>query len=217
MMRGVVLLMLAAGPVAAQPLFSPPAGCEVFATVQAADCTVEQVMRCDGQDGVTKATLYSDGGDFISRTDAEGQWLFSYDGYDGTSSSLVEPQADPSLLSDLLGTGRNVYDFTTVDGAGVVTRFVGKEALLGDEVVVDGVRLLRTENQMQAFAADGSWLWSVVAREYVSPDWGVFFGGEAMWNTPADGEYPYDSTPVEISQPGMPGYLATVPAYGCAG
>lgn len=217
MIRVSVFICLIAAPAGAQTLFAPPQGCEVFATVQAADCAVDQMMRCEGQDGVTTVTIYPDGGDFISIVDNEAQWIYSYDGYADTVSTLVEPQADPSLLSDLLVLGRNTYDFTTVDGFGIVTRFVGKEALTGEDVEVDGVTLLRTRNEMQAFDADGNWLWSVVSQEYVSPDWRVFVGGTSTWNTPADGEYPSDSTPVEFALPGEPGFLATVPLYGCAG
>jgi hypothetical protein len=200
----------------AQPLFSAPSGCEVFATVQAADCSVEHLMRCAGDDGVTSVELTGDGGTFISTVDAEAQWIYSYDTLADLSGSLVEPQADPSLLSDLLA-GRNDYDFTTQGSDGTVTRFVGKEILSGGEVVIDGVTLLRTENRMQALAEDGTVLWSVVSQEYVNPEWRVFLGGTAVWNTPDYGEYPSDSTPVEIALPGQTGFLATVPAYGCAG
>jgi hypothetical protein len=215
MIRAGVLLALVAGPAAAQPLFSPPAGCFVFATVQGSDCTVEHMMECEGQPGVTSVTIYPDGGDFISTVDTEARWMSSFNGFDGMTETLIEPEADPSLLSDLLVTGRNAYDFTTLRSDGAVTRFVGKEALTGDQIEMNGVVLLRTQNQMEVFAEDGSWLWSVVSQEYVSPDWGVFLGGTAMWNTPADGEYPGDSSPVEILLPGDPGFLGTVPAYGC--
>lgn len=217
MIRAGVVLALVAGPAGAQALFSPPAGCHVFATVQAADCSVEQMMECEGQPGVTSVTVYPDGGDFISSVDAEAQWVMSVDSVDGSVETLLEPQADPSQLSDLLGSGRNSYDFMTVSSTGQVTRFVGKEALTGEQIVLNGVVLLQTENQMQAFAEDGTWLWSVVSQEYVSPDWGVFLGGTAMWTTPEDGEYPSDSSPVEIVLPGETGFLSTVPAYGCAG
>jgi hypothetical protein len=199
----------------AQPLFSPPAGCSVFATVQAVDCTVEHLMECAGRPGVTSVTVYSGGTDTINVMDAEARWMMSYDGFAGTIETLVEPEADPSSLSDLLGTGRNAYDFATLSSDGVTTRFVGKEALTGEQIVMNGVVLLRTQNQMEAFAEDGTRLWSLVSQEYVSPDWGVFLGGTMVWNTPLDGEFPGDSSPVEIALPGEPGFLATVPAYGC--
>lgn len=217
MIRGVVVMAVLAGPAAAETLFAPPAGCDVFVTVQSADCTVEHMMRCEGPPGVTTVTLYSDGGDYVSTVDDEAQWVFSYDGYDGTTETLVEPQADPSLLSDLRRDGRHTYDFTTQGSDGTITRFVGKEALTGEEVVIDDVTLLRTRNEMQAFAEDGSWLWSVVSQEYLHPQWLVWVGGTSMWNTPTDGEYPSDSSPVEFVFPGEPGFLSTVPAYGCAG
>lgn len=217
MIRGVVVMAALAGPAAAETLFSPPAGCEVFVTVQNADCTAEHMMRCDGQAGVTSVTLYADGGDYVLTVDDEAQWVFSYDDYDGTTETLVEPQTDPSLLSDLLRDRRHTYDFTTEGSDGAITRFVGKEAVVGDEVTIDGVTLLQTRNEMQAFAGDGTWLWSVVSQEYLHPEWRVWVGGTSMWNTPTDGEYPSDSSPVEFVFPGEPGFLSTVPAYGCAG
>jgi hypothetical protein len=214
-----MVFALVAGPVAApvmaQPLFSPPAGCFVYATVQGADCTVEHLMECEGQPGTTAVTIYGSGADVISSVDDEARWMMVVDDYDGSVETLIEPEADPSLLSDLLGTGRNVYDFMTQSSDGPVTRFVGKEALTGEQIEINGVVLLRTENQMEALAEDGSWLWSVVSQEYVSPDWGVFLGGTSMWTTPLDGEYPSDSSPVEIILPGEQGFLGTVPAYGC--
>jgi hypothetical protein len=216
MMRGAILLAMAAGPAGAEVLFAPPAGCEVFATLQAADCTVEQLMRCEGQEGVTSVTLYADGGDFVSVTDAEGQWLMSHDGLSGMTSTLVEPQADASLLSDLLAAGRQSYDFTMVDRNGVTTRYAGKENLTGEEVTIGGVRLLRTENRMEAFGDDGTRLWGAVAQDYVSPDWRVYLRGTALRDTDAGGEYRTDATPVAISRPGEPGYLATVAPEECA-
>ena len=216
MMRGAILLAMTAGPAGAEALFAPPAGCEVFATVQAADCTVEQLMRCEGQEGVTSVTLFADGGDFVSVTDAEGQWLMSHDGLSGMTSTLVKPSADASLLSDLLAAGRQGYDFTMVDRNGITTRYAGKENLTGEEVTIGGVRLLRTENRMDAFGDDGTRIWGLVAQDYVSPDWRVFLRGTSLRDMDAEGEYRADATPVAIARPGEPGYLATVAPDDCA-
>ncbi len=215
MIRLSALFFLLAAPAMAQTLGLPD-GCTAYLTVQGTQCNVTHYITCAGDPpGQQYAVdMYADGGDYINVLDAEAQWVMSVDGPAGTTDRLGLDPIDPSLISELIDTGKDSYDFTTVADDGTVTRFVGKEALTGQTVMIDGVSLLETRNEIRAVDASGAELWRNSGTEYVNPDWHIYLAGQTDWVVPTDA-YSTDGTPVDFVFPGDPGFLTTAAAFGC--
>ena len=142
MIRLSALFVLLSAPAMAQTL-GLPGNCTAYLTVQMTECKVTHYVTCAGDPAGQQyaVDLYPGDGDFISTLDAEAQWILSADGYDGRLETLGPDPVDPASLTELIGTGADSYDFTTVLADGTVTRFVGKEALTG-RVNIDGMELL---------------------------------------------------------------------------
>lgn len=192
--------------------YTLPQGCTGIATVQARDCEVTHLFRC-GDTRTHRVDLNDSGLMFYNVIDAEARWLESHHFLAGDVDRL-DSETDPASLSELLDTGIDSYDFTTRSDKGAVQRFVGQDRLTGQSLTVNGVTLLETEFQMKVYNADGSWDWTSEGREYVHPDWRSFVAGVRNISSPND-SYSVDSSPMQISLPGQPGFLADKPLYGC--
>ena len=117
-------------------------------------------------------------------------------------------------MSALLAEGNDSWDFVTESPEIGPTRYVGFDRLTGDEVVIDGQRLLRTEYEIVATMADGTEVWRGTGREYVHPDWRMFLSGQSSYVMPDD-SFETDGAPVEFILPGEPGFLSRNPKHGC--
>jgi len=214
---GAALLAAALGAAPALAgTFVVPKGCTAYVTVQHADCEVAQHYTCEGDAKGDRWSVYmgEDGPFYLSRIDRETRWMESFDLITGDADRLGE-EVHPASFSDLLKTGRNDYDFTTVSRAGEVRRFRGYDRLTGEKVTIDGVALERTDFELTSYAADGALLNRRTGTQLVSRDWREFFADEEDFEN-ADGEKQHTkSTPVTFAMPGEKGFLSDKPQFGC--
>ena len=217
MMRLALILSLALPlPALAAGTFTPPAGCTTWLTVQARACRVSHHYRCtaDAPGDQWRADFDQDGMFFVSRIDAESQWLESYDLFPTVKQTLDANPEDPASFSDLLG-GIDTFAFNLTKDDGRQSRVRGFDKLTGKTVVIDGVTLRQTEFEFEEQDVDGNLLRRSKGNEYVHPDWRNFFAGPSQWDG-GDGQYvPIDGSPVQFVFPGEKGFSATDPLYEC--
>ena len=217
MMRLALILSLALPlPALAAGTFTPPAGCTTWLTVQARACRVSQYYKCTGDapGDQWRADFDQDGMFFVSRIDAESQWLESYDLFPTVKQTLDANPEDPASFSDLLG-GIDTFAFNLTKDDGRQSRVRGFDKLTGKTVVIDGVTLRQTEFEFEEQDVDGNLLRRSKGNEYVHPDWRNFFAGPSQWDG-GDGQYvPIDGSPVQFVFPGEKGFSATDPLYEC--
>lgn len=210
----IAVLALAAVPAAAGT-FRPPEGCEGYVTVQSRSCKVSNHYRCaaDTPGDQWRVDFGVNGAYFRSRIDYETQWVESHES-DGTID-LLEPGArDPASFSELLATGRDTFEFSTLKSTGLRENVAGYDVLTGETVVIDGVSLRRTKYEVRATGDDGAMIWQARGGEYIHPEWRIFLSGAGVVDL-GDGYLPQDFSPVEFAFPGEPGFMTTTPLYDC--
>ncbi len=214
MMRLAAIAICLAAPAAAQT-FQLPAGCEGFLTVQMASCSVSHHFTCtqDAAGEQRRADLDEDGLSYVGRTNDEAEWVESLH-LRSAHSEQLGASVDPMSMSELIANGTDTWDFSTTSAEIGESRYKGMDRLTGESVVIDGVTLLGTENELTAFDAFGTRLWSSSGREFINPDWRMFLSGESSYVT-SDDTFDSDDTPVEFIFPGEAGYLSVNPKYGC--
>ncbi|MFT5650313.1 MAG: hypothetical protein ACJAXK_002539 [Yoonia sp.] len=214
-MKLAVVITILATPVAAQT-FSLPANCEGYLTVQNRNCEVDHHFRCDGDPVGEKSriTLSETGMVYMGTIDDETQWLVSHHMVGGQTEKLEPNPAERASFTELLATGIDDYDFRTLSPENGVTRYVGRDTLTGQQVVIDGVTLDETAYDMTAYAADGTQSWRTQGSEFISRDWRMFLSGKGSVTTPND-TYKTDGTPVQFITPDEPGFLSINPKFGC--
>jgi hypothetical protein len=214
-----LLLGLALMPVevAAQQgdTYVPPEGCTGVLTIQTRGCAVSNIYTCAAdRPGESWRLQFEQGGPvFLSKIDAETQWLESYDMSPPQREVLQQPATDPASLTELLETGIDTYDFIQTSDQRV-TRIVGYDRLTGEDVVIDGEPLLGTEFNVRYESSLGRDL-EVAGREYVSVKHRRFISGVSVRTQGSQSEE-RDMTPVEFIYPGEPGFFAKTPLYDCA-
>jgi len=219
MLRGrdlVVAAMLLPGAALAQGVFSLPAGCTAYVTVQAANCSVSHLFRCetDPEGYQRRVDLNETGLTYLGVIDRETQWIESFHAADSYTSYLAPGAADPASLSELIATGRDGLDFQTVSDVFGLTRYAGEDRLTGETVVIDGVSLQRTAFDMTVHDQTGQTIWKIEGNEFIHPEWRTFLSGTRTYTTP-EGVETEDGTPVEFIFPGEPGFLGSRPRHGC--
>ena len=212
--------LFAPGGAVAGGNFAPPAGCEVYVTVQHRGCQVSNHYRCAGDaPGDQWATYFdSEGPYYLSKIDAETRWLESFDLVTGEGDRLGD-QPDAASFSTLLSTGRDEYDFSTVETSGTaigeVRVFRGFDALTGGRVVIDDIPLERTSFEIIAHDAAGQELWRRTGNQLISRDWRIFFADrEEFVNSFGDRDSSLE-TPVRFDFPGDAGFLSDKPEFDC--
>ena len=211
---GLALPGVLPGVLAAEP-FEVPAGCTAFLTVQHMDCIVSHHYTCEAAPGDSwRADLDGEGITFISRIDADAQWVASWSG-DGATVTLM-PTRDPISLQALLATGFDAYDFDQQEPSGARIRVQGYDQLTGGPVVIDGEELLTSEFSWTMTNEDGEVVLSAEGTEYVSVRHRQFFSRVAEMRVPGmDRPVLRDSSPVAFIGPGAPGFLTQSPTHGC--
>ena len=201
---------------AAAGTFAAPQGCTPFMTVQMHGCVVSHHFRCAGDaPGDQWETLYdSDGPFFTTKVDSEFQWIDSYQSGPPDRIWLEEPARDPASFSNLIATGEDSYDFSTMNDLGQRLSYRGFDRLTGERVVIDGVTLEATQFELTESDEAGTVLTRRSGRQYINRDWRLFFSGVEMTETD-EGRLPSDNTPVQFVMPGEEGYLSTVPLFDC--
>lgn len=215
---GVTLLLMAAAALPARAgTFAPPDGCTGTMTVQQRGCRVSNHYVCAGDPAGHKwrADLDQEGVFFLSRTDAEAQWIESVDLPDGVVQTLDPAPEDPASFSTLLADGRDDYAFGLTKTDGTTSRVRGFDRLTGETAVIDGVPLEVTEFQFTETAPDGTVIRRGRGNEYIGRDMRMFFAGPGEADF-GDGRWlPIDGRPVEFVFPGEPGFMATQPLFDC--
>ncbi|NAZ37717.1 hypothetical protein [Rubellimicrobium sp. CFH 75288] len=214
----LALALLAPAPLAAQAsrTFQPPQGCEAWLTIQMASCTVSHHFRCeaDPEDWQRRVDMDEGGVTYYGAIDGQTQWVESFHLLSGHSERLAPDNPDPASLDELLATGLDTWDFTTLSDEIGPTRYVGQDRLTGETETIDGVTLERTEYRIVALDPEGREIWRGEGREYVSRDWRMFLSGQSTYT--AGGETTQtDDRPVEFIRPGEPGFLSASPKHGC--
>lgn len=208
-------LMLASPALAGT--FTPPEGCTAFVTVQSKGCRVSNHYTCEADPAGDqwRADFDQEGVFFISRIDAEAQWLESFE-IDPPARQTLDPNpADPASFSDLLASGNDSYIFGLSKDTGERTRVRGNDRLTGQQVVIDGITLRQTEFNFTETDLSGKVLRRSRGNEYIHPEWRVFFSGPSEWDG-GDGTYlPLDGSPVQFIFPGEPGFASTQPLFDC--
>ena len=212
-MRWAISLLLLTAPAMAGT-WTPPAGCEVYVTVQSKSCIVSHLYRCEGEPAGDqwRVDMGQEGEFSYSHIDSEGQWLESY----GQTRQLLDAgPADPANITNLLASGLDTADFSVSRDDGTGSRFSGFDRLTGKEVVIDGVTLLQTEIDYTEYDRAGTVVGRSRGNEFINPDWRSFLGGAGERDL-GDGKWlPLDASPVEFAFPGEEGFLATQPKYDC--
>ncbi|MEM8632018.1 MAG: hypothetical protein AAGF74_12335 [Pseudomonadota bacterium] len=202
-------------PASAQGLsFRAPEGCDMFLTVQMKGCLVSHHWRCDTDpEGNHWAALVGPSGAAVfSEFDSEFQWLSSYSLFNDSSETMVDNPADPLSMTELLENGLDSFDFEMEDAEGR-TRVRGFDRLTGDEIEIDGERLLITDFQMIQ-TRDGELVSESTGQQFVSPDLRQFFLG--FETDTRDGEsFESDNSPVQFIRPGEAGFASAQPIFGC--
>jgi hypothetical protein len=196
--------------------FRPPAGCQLFLTVQSKGCQVSNFYRCEAEPAghQWRSDFGINGREYDALIDAEAQWLRSRS-YDDGIVKVLEPGApDPASFSGLLATGYDSMEFRQTDSAGLRHHYKGHDRLVG-ETVIDGVPLKITEYEVVHRDGDGNLLDSSSGSEFVHPELGRFLSGK--WRVElANGEaFSGDGSPVDFILPGEPGFAETIPLYQC--
>lgn len=194
--------------------YYPPEGCSGVLTIQSRSCIVSHIYTCDAdRPGESWRIQFDvDGPNFLSKIDAETQWLESYDLFPTRRQTLQVPATDPASLTELLETGTDTFDFVQTS-EGRPTRIVGFDRLTGEDVVIDGEPLLGTEFNVRYQYTIGSDLYAK-GFEFVSVKHRRFMPG--IVTLTQDGEsVERDRTPVEFIYPGEPGFFSKTPLYEC--
>lgn len=214
-LTAVLTLSLLPGIAAAQG-FVPPEGCTSYLTVQTRSCVVEQHYTCTAHPGERfRMDFGRDGAFFLSRVDAEAQWLSSTNLPDGRSTRTLTPVEEPASITELLEARYDAYRFDQIDANGRRTQIAGWDRLTGEEVIIDGEPLLRTEFGFRVTdAATGEILLQSSGREFVSPRLRRFFSGERTLSR-GEASETGDFSPVTIRGPGQPGFGDLNAQFGC--
>lgn len=210
------LLVAGAFPAhAAGKLFTPPAGCEAYLTVQSRGCRVSNHYTCsaDAPGDKWRADFDQEGIFFLSKVDDEAQWIESIDQFPTVIQTLDPNPKDPASFTNLL-TGKDTFDFTISRDDGTASHVTGFDRLTGKSFVIDGVTLQQTQFEFTETDLDGNMLNKSSGNEFISPEWRMFFSGPSVWDN-GSGPVPLDGSPVQFFNPGEPGFLATEPMFEC--
>lgn len=196
--------------------FTPPEGCTLKMTVQSRGCNVSNHYICtgDAKGQQWRADFDQEGIFFQSKIDYETQWIESYDIDPPVKQVLDANPSDPANFSALLATGYDSFAFGLTKDNGQTSSVRGFDRLTGEEVVIDGVTLLRTEYEMTETAPDGTILRQSRGREFISPEFRSFFSGTS--EILSEGEWlPLEGSPMTFDFAGDKGFGATQPIFDC--
>lgn len=213
---GLCALCFAMPVVAGERTFVPPEGCEAHLTAQLNECRVEHHYTCADTGGDRFRIVYTEGGpNFLSRIDAEAQWLSSVSLPDGAVTETVRPADAPLDVSALLARGEHPFDFVERWPNGRLVRATGWDRIVQRGVLVAGEVLHRTVFEV-AFTdeADGTLIETYTGAEYVSERWHRFFSGKGT-SVVGGVSSSFDRSPREFVEPGEEGFLTVTPKYGC--
>lgn len=196
--------------------FTPPEGCTATLTVQSRGCNVANYYICEADPAGDqwRADYDQEGLYYLSKIDAETQWIESYEQNPSVKQVLDANPADPANFSELLATGIDSFDFSLTKDNGEQSNVKGFDKLTGEEVVVDGITLKRTQFEMTETDPDGNVLRQARGHEFISQDLRSFFSGTSEYLVGTEW-LPIEGSPVQISKPSDKGFGATQPIFDC--
>lgn len=197
--------------------FTPPADCRLEVTVQNRGCTVSQYYRCEADpEGWQRSAVFGQDGLFhLSTIDEETRWIESQSPMVGLSDTLVEEAEDHASFSDLLETGRDDFDFWTLSSTGERLNQKGFDILTGETVEVDGQLLERTRFELTTRTEGGEVLIERKGSQYISRQFGRFFGGVETTTDWTGTRRETNDSPVLFSFDGEAGFGSTTPQFDC--
>lgn len=219
MKRFLFLMVAMALPLEAKAgSFVPPEGCTTFMTVQSRQCRVSNHYKCtaDTSGDQWRADFDQEGPYFLSRINAEAEWVESFDLGEVAVRQTLDPNpADRASFSELLTNQIDTFAFGLSRDNGEQTRVSGFDRLTGRSFQIDGITLQETEYEFTETDLEGTVLRQARGNEYIHPDWRLFFAGPSEWNG-GDGEFvPMDGSPVQFIFPGEPGFASIEPLFDC--
>lgn len=196
--------------------FELPAGCTAYLTVQSKSCLVAHHYTCEGdpEGHRWRVDIDQSGPYYASQIDHETRWMFTMDLITGVKERLDEDSPDHASFSTLIREDRDDFEFNLTDSNGDKSTVRGYDRLTGKTVIIDDVPLLEAENDVTTRDANGDLVWHGKGREYISPEWRLFFAGPDQFTTP-QGVQTYDFSPLEFIRPGARGFLAETPKFDC--
>lgn len=212
----VVCATLATGAEAQEAgLFTPPEGCTAYLTVQHRSCRVEHHFTCADTGTDRWRIVYEEEGPiYLSRINAEAQWLSSRGMPSGGETVTLLPAKDPASMTQLLNEGFDAFDFEQQRPDGRIERVVGEDRIIGDPIQIDGEPLYQTEFNVTFYTRAGEVIGTYGGNEFVSPRHRRFFAGQGR--SIFDGvEAEFDRTPKTFHYPDEAGFLVNRPIYDC--
>lgn len=215
-MKALALVLLTALPAAAGT-FAPPQGCKAYLTVQMRGCIVSQFYTCEGDTpgDQWRADYGANGPFYLSRINKQTEWVESYELNPPMKETLDADPRDRANFDELLASGRDSFDFGLTKADGTKSEITGFDKLTGEQVVIDGVTLKRSEYEYTQTAEDGTVLRHSKGREYVSAQWRTFFSGTSDWQMQDGSWVSSNNEPVKFIEPGEPGFGNTLPLFEC--
>ncbi|MDN5567394.1 MAG: hypothetical protein L0G27_01355 [Paracoccus sp. (in: a-proteobacteria)] len=209
-------LVLTALPLQAAT-FTPPAGCTLQVTVQNRGCSVSQYYICASDpEGYQRSAIFGKDGLFhLSTIDSETRWIESQSPMSGIVDRLVDGAKDEASFSTLLKTGRDDFDFSTRSDDGLVMHQKGFDALTGETVQIDGQDLERTEFELTTRGPDGKIFSERRGTQYISRQFGRFYGGIETRTDAAGEQTKTNDSPVLFTFPEEAGFGDTTPQFDC--
>lgn len=197
-----------------------PEGCEAFLTVQSKGCSVSVLWSCEGapEGDFTEASFGPDGLETLVSYAKGYQWLDTVYTWDSSREVLLPPADDPIDLPTLLETGIDTFDFAMRRSQPDRTyqiRVIGADELTGETTVIDGYTLDIVRTRLEITDENGTVEYQSEGTQLFSRALGRFFLGAEKVRFEDGEQAEYDTPPVDIIQPGEPGFAATVPLYGC--
>ena len=202
-MKLAALALMLASPISAQESILP-AGYEAYVTVQNSDCVVSHYFRCaEDLAGAKNCVSFSENDHIYTGTIGdETQWIFSHHIADEITETREPTPFDRASISGLIAMGVDNFYFRTMSPEVGVTRYVGRDTLMGNQVVIDGVTVDETQT------------WQSQGYEFISRNWRIFLSGKGSITTLND-TFGTDGMPVQFITPGEPGFLSIKPEFGC--
>lgn len=196
--------------------FTPPEGCTAQLTVQSRGCNVANFYTCEADPAgdLWRADFDQEGLFYLSRIDAETQWIESIEQNPKAVQTLDPNPRDAANFTELLSTGIDKFEFSLSKDTGEHSNVTGFDKLTGKSIVVDGVTLQQTEYEMLETDDDGNTLRQARGNEFISGTYRTFFSGTSEY---LSGEewLPLEGSPVKFSKPGDKGFGATQPIFDC--